>query len=266
MTMKPLLPDVTVNGEVIAAEQIADEAQHHPAPPGKPGLAWKAAARALAVRALMLQEARRRGLAPAPQELAPGRWETDEEALIRQLLESEIQPESPTEAELRAYHAANPELFRAPSLYEAAHILFAAHPEAPDARAAARGAAEAVLAELQADPAAFTRLAQAHSACSSRANGGCLGQISAGDTVAEFEATLARLEEGSISPTPVESRYGFHIIRLDARARGAVLPFEAVQAPLRLAREKAGSVRASRDFVQRLVAAATITGIDLRPA
>ncbi|NCO17517.1 MAG: peptidase, partial [Alphaproteobacteria bacterium] len=63
----PLQPELCVNGEVIPAAAIAAEAQNHPAPPGKPGLAWRAAARALAVRALLLQEARRLGLSPAPQ-------------------------------------------------------------------------------------------------------------------------------------------------------------------------------------------------------
>ena len=48
MDMKPLLPPVTVNGVTISPERIAAEAQNHPAPKGKPGLAWKAAARALA--------------------------------------------------------------------------------------------------------------------------------------------------------------------------------------------------------------------------
>ena len=41
----PLLPEVAVNGETIPAAAIAAEAQLHPAPPGKPGLAWRAAAR-----------------------------------------------------------------------------------------------------------------------------------------------------------------------------------------------------------------------------
>ena len=89
--MKPLLPDVIVNGEVIAAERIAAEAQNHPAPQGKPGLAWKAAARALAVRTLLLQEAARRGLTADPQETLPGQLETAEEALIRQLLDLAVE-------------------------------------------------------------------------------------------------------------------------------------------------------------------------------
>ena len=37
--MKPLLPEIVVNGEVIPAALIATEAQNHPAPKSKPGLA-----------------------------------------------------------------------------------------------------------------------------------------------------------------------------------------------------------------------------------
>ncbi|HMO08944.1 MAG TPA: peptidase, partial [Paracoccaceae bacterium] len=45
-----LLNDISVNGRVIPAATIATEAQNHPAPRGKPGHAWQAAARALALR------------------------------------------------------------------------------------------------------------------------------------------------------------------------------------------------------------------------
>ncbi|NBR54215.1 MAG: peptidase, partial [Rhodobacteraceae bacterium] len=40
---KPLFPEVRVNGVTIPSAAIAAEAQNHPAPKGKPGLAWKAA-------------------------------------------------------------------------------------------------------------------------------------------------------------------------------------------------------------------------------
>ena len=50
--MGPLLQDITVNGEVIPAAAIAAEAQMHAAPKDKPGIAWRAAGRALTVRAL----------------------------------------------------------------------------------------------------------------------------------------------------------------------------------------------------------------------
>ena len=262
MDMKPLLPPVTVNGVTISAERIAAEAQNHPAPTGKPGLAWKAAARALALREILLQEARARGLGADPAELAPGQWETEDEALIRQLLDQAIAPEAPDEAALRAIYDARPERFRAPSLYEAAHILFPAAPDDAAARDAARAAAAQVLDELRRAPQRFAELAARHSACSSKDSGGLLGQLSSGDTVPEFEAALAAMAENTISE-PVDSRYGVHLIRLDARAQGAVLPYEAVLPHLREAREKAAWVAASRAFTAALVARAEVTGVSL---
>lgn len=255
---------VTVNGIAIAPEAIAAEAQNHPVPKGnRPAWAWKAAARALVLREVLLQEAKARRIAPAPVELAEGQWETEEEALIRQLLESAIPAAVVDENELRAIYDAAPERFRGPSLFEAAHILFPAVPDDADDRATARSRAGTVLAELHRDPRRFAALAAEHSACPSRANGGILGQLASGDTVPEFEAALCTMEEGSISAAPVESRYGFHLIRLDARVRGEVLPFSTVLPHLREAQEKANWVRASRAYVEELAMRAEVTGIDL---
>jgi len=254
---------VTVNGVTIAAEAIAAEAQNHPMPRGKPGWAWQAAAGALALREMLLQEARAHGITAEPIELEEGKWETEDEALIRQLLESAIAPAAIDEARLRAIYDAAPDRFRGPSLFEAAHILFSAAPGDAAARAAARQQADAVLAELKRDPRRFAALAADHSACPSRASGGVLGQIASGDTVPEFEAALGLMAEGSISDAPVETRYGLHLIRLDARVRGEVLPFDAVLPHLRQAQEKADWVRASRAYVAALAARAEVTGIDL---
>jgi peptidyl-prolyl cis-trans isomerase C len=262
--MKPLLPDITVNGETIPAALIAAEAQNHPAPKGKPGLAWQSAARALAIRTLLLQAARRRGLVAEPQEVAPGRQETEEEALVRQLLEASVVSPVVTEADLHAEYEAHPGRFRAPALYEAAHILLPV--AAPEAVAAAEATARMILAELGEHPDRFADLARRHSACSSAANGGRLGQISAGDTVAEFEAALATMGVGTIAPVPVRSRYGLHIVRLDARAEGEVLPFGRVEAPLRRALERKAWERAARSFVAGLVEQAEIGGISLKAA
>lgn len=261
--MKPLLPPVIVNGSEIAPERIAAEAQNHPAPKSKPGLAWKAAARALAIRELMLQEARNRGLRPDPQEPEPGRIETEDEALVRQLMECAVEPAAVHESDLRARYEAEPDRFRAPALYEAAHILIAAPPGDEKARTAARERAALLLAELGRHPERFADLAARHSACSSRTSGGSLGQITSGDTVPEFEAVLRSLPVGSIAPEPVQSRFGLHVVRLDARAPGEVLPFEAVVPRLRLAAEKAAWIRAARAFTQGLAARAEVSGVSL---
>lgn len=260
--MGPLLGDISVNGEVIPAAAIAAEAQMHPAPEGKPGIAWRSAGRALVVRALLLQEARRRGLTPAPRTEGE-RAETEEEALVRQLLDEALDPEAPSEAEIRAAYDVTPERWRAPTLYEAAHILFPVRVGHAEALAAARAKAGAVLEKLAKDPRAFGRLARELSACSSRDSGGQLGQISAGDTVPEFEAALDTLAEGQIAAEPVATRYGLHVIRLDARAEGAVLPFETVAPRIRAMLSKAAWARSARAFVERLSAEAEVTGVDL---
>ncbi len=259
------MSDITVNGEVIPAATIAAEAQMHEAPKGKPGIAWRAAGRALAVRALLLQEARARGLTPAP--VTEGdRAETEDEALVRQLLDEAIAPGAPTDAAVRAAYDADPGRFRAPTLYEAAHILFPVQPGDADALAAARLKAEAALAELKTAPRAFDKLARDLSACSSREAGGRLGQIATGDTVPEFEAVLDTIAEGEIAPEPVATRYGLHIIRLDARAEGAVLPFETVEPRIRAMLAKAAWATAARDFVETLADKAEVTGVDLKAA
>jgi peptidyl-prolyl cis-trans isomerase C len=255
-----------VNGEIIAAAAIAAEAQLHPAPPGKPGLAWRAAARALVVRALLFQEARRLRLAATPRALGPDRRETEEEALVRALIEARVAPEAPDEAACRAVYAANPGAFRGPTIYAAAHILLPAPPDDRAARADAASAAEAILAELRRAPDAFDRLARAHSACSSRDAGGRLGQLVSGETVPEFEAALDRLAPGELAPEPVATRYGLHVIRLDARAEGAVLPYDQAMPRIRVALERAAWARAARTLVAELAAGAAISGVDLRAA
>lgn len=259
------LSDITVNGRVIPAAAIAEEAQLHPAPKGKPGLAWRAAARALALRQLMLEEAGARGIEARPQEAEPGRVETPEEALVRGLIEAAVSPVAVEEVDLRATYDANPDRFRAPSLFEAAHILIPAAESDEEGRERARLLAERLIGQLTERPERFAALAAEHSACESRSSGGFLGQIGPGETVPEFEAVLRSLPEGTITPEPVGTRYGFHVIRLDARAEGEVLPFEAVLPRLRAAAEKAAWVRAARDFAEALLAGAEVTGVTLSP-
>lgn len=258
--------DLIVNGETVPHAAIAAEAQNHDAPKGKPGIAWRKAANAVAVRTLLLQEARRRGISVDPAEVGPGRFETIEEALIRCLLETAVETSPPDDEAIRAEWARDPSRFRAPPLWEVSHILVACDPRDDTETAAARDRAVALAkrAHDNCDPRAFARLASDHSDCGSKASGGALGQIGPGDTVPEFEAVLRGMAEGDITPEPVLTRHGWHIVRMDAAATGAVLPFETVRDSIATALEKAAWARSARIFVGDLVAAAEISGADLR--
>lgn len=255
---------VSVNGVVIARETIAREVQNHPA--DKPILAWQAASRALAIRELLLQRARSVGIAPVPMSDASGRRETDEEALIRALVDQEVvTPAADVEACSR-YYAQNRHRFRAPAIHEAAHILFAALQDDPDAFAAAREAAMAVLAELRARPGRFGELARLHSACPSAAQDGNLGQISAGQTTPEFERALTELSPGTMTEAPVVTRYGLHIIRLDRRIEPRDLPFEIVAERIAAYLRDSVTRRATAQYIARLVSGAEIAGVALEGA
>lgn len=259
-----LFPNVVVNGETIPPAAIAAEAQNHSAPRDKPGIAWRKAAQAMAIRALLLQEARARGLEAHPEELAPGRVETADEALIRALLDLALTIPPVTEDAVHAEWARDPARFRSAPLWDVSHILCACDPRDEDRRAMARARAQAVLARLDGDARGFA-LAARDSDCGSKAAGGHLGQLGPGDTVPEFEHALRALPDGGMTAVPVLSRHGWHIIRLNATAAGQVLPYDAVRPKIAQALEKAAWARASRDFIETLAGRVRLTGTSLAP-
>jgi peptidyl-prolyl cis-trans isomerase C len=255
---------VSVNGVVVARAAIAREAQNHPAP--RPIIAWQAAARALVVRELLLQETRRLGIAAEPAVDAQGRRETEDEALIRTLAEREVTVPEANEEACRRYYEQNRRRFRSADIFEASHILFAAPAHDGKQFAQAQRDAAAVLAELKACPERFAELARAHSDCPSGQQGGNLGQITAGQTTAEFEAALVELAPGAFTEEPVATRYGLHIIRLERRHEGRPLPFEIVAERIAAYLTERARRTATAQYIARLVSRAEITGIALAGA
>lgn len=253
-------PVITVNGVPITESDIAAEMQYHPA--ASRGAAREAAAQALVLRELLLQEAARLGLAPANAE----EGEDTSERLIRSLLEREIRTPAADAATCRRYYENNRRRFRSPDIFEAAHIFFPVGPHDVNARASARRKAKVVLEELAANPARFDKLARELSACPSAEQGGQLGQLSRGDTAPEFETFLFNLDEGQICPVPVETRYGVHVVRLDRKLEGRELPFDSVRKRIADYLEACSRRRAIRQYLQILIGRAEITGIDLAGA
>ncbi|WP_099823611.1 peptidylprolyl isomerase [Oceaniglobus indicus] len=257
-----MFPDLVVNGELVPHAVVAAETQNQEAPKGKPGIAWRKAANAVAIRTLLLQEARSRDLVAEQQEVGPGRFETEEEALIRGLLEQAVDVSPPADADVRAEWEKDPERFRAPPLWEASHILCACDPRDAAGREQALKRATAVAELLARNPERFAAIAAQESECGSKTSGGALGQLGPGDTVPEFEAVLRSLSEGETTAEPALTRHGYHIIRLDALAPGQVLPFASVRDKIAEAMEKAAWARQARHFVDELVKGAEIQGAD----
>jgi peptidyl-prolyl cis-trans isomerase C len=251
---------VSVDGVVIAESAIRAEMQHHPAETGRE--AFAAAARALVVRELLLAEANRQGLVAAPEISGSGR-ETDEDAAIRMLLDAAIEvPRADAETCLRHYRA-HPARFTSAPIWEARHILLAVS----EAEAVRRGTAEQTARRLTEEvlrmPDRFGEVARAWSDCPSAEQGGQLGQVGPGDTAPEFEAALRTLGVGEITPMPVATRFGYHVIVLDRRIDGRLMPFEIVRQRIAGWLEAQSWSRAVAQYVSLLARNAEIVGIDL---
>ncbi|MFC0341507.1 peptidylprolyl isomerase [Paracoccus niistensis] len=135
------------------------------------------------------------------------------------VLERVAAPE-PTEEELRAvYDAAFGQKTEPKTEYNAAHILVATEEEA-----------KAIADEL-AKGADFGTLAEERSTDNSSANKGDLGWFTADMMVEPFAKAVEALEKGQVS-APVQSQFGWHVIRLNDERTQTPPEFEAVREQL----------------------------------
>ena len=138
-----------------------------------------------------------------------------------------------SEADLRKYYEENAARYTTPEERRASHILVKADKDAPAAdRAKAKAKADALLAELKANPAAFADLAKKNSDDPGSAErGGDLDFFARGAMVKPFEDTAFGLQKGQLSPV-VETDFGFHIIKVTDVRGGEKRSFEAARAEM----------------------------------
>lgn len=114
-----------------------------------------------------------------------------------------------TDEEIEAYFEENKESLAQTEQVEASHILTATKEEADE-----------VAAKL-ADGGDFAELAKEYSTDTATAeNGGELGSFGAGEMAAEFEEAAFAMEVDEISE-PIETEYGFHIIKVTNKTEAA---------------------------------------------
>src|SRR5690606_24918290 len=195
-------------------------------------------------------------------QVTPHAGEPAEEAAIRALIECEVPLPVADEAACQQFFERNRQRYASAPLLAARHILLACPADDADERDAMRAQAEQLISQLQQPGADFAALAMAHSACPSKAQGGALGQISKGQTVPEFERQLFRLPLG-LASQPLESRYGFHVVWVDQRIEGQLLPYEAVEGSIRAELNQRVWQVAVAQYLKGLVGEADIQGIIL---
>lgn len=243
-------PPVWVGDKAISEKAIAAEMQYHAAENVQD--AWHEAARSLVIRELLLEQADEHGIdADLP-----------EEDRVARVIDAALDVPQPDEDACRRFFESNPERFRTPTLLAVSHILLAAAPDDVQARTEQEETGQSLLETLKAQPSQFAAMARDCSVCESRHQGGSLGQISRGQTVDEFERVVWRLPEG-LHDHLVESRYGWHIVRVDKRMDGRALSFEHVKPRTRQYLLEQVTRRALRQYIQVLAAERGVEGVDL---
>ncbi len=133
-----------------------------------------------------------------------------------------------------------------PAVVRASHILIGTDGAiAQEEKIAARKKAETVLAEARKPGADFAALAAQHSTGPSRTKGGDLGFFPRQGAVVEpFAAAAFALKTGEISEI-VETRFGYHIIKVTDKKAAVVVPLERASETTReeLKAEKIGDLK-----------------------
>lgn len=262
--MVDVMERVSVGGQEIPPADIAAEAQNHPAE--TPEAAWAAAAEALVIRRLLVDEAARLHIDATDLLDAEGNTLAPEDALIEALLEQEVITPKADAATAERYYELHKDRFTSPKIVEAEHILFAASPDDDLAYGLATGDARTTIRKLQEDPSRFADLARQYSACPSKETGGNLGQIGPGQTVAPFEEALFGLAADELCAHPVKTRFGVHVIRAGQCIEGRQLPFELVREKIATYLEEASWRRAVSQYLAILAAQARVEGVALAAA
>lgn len=219
----PVSPDAvvaTVGGEPIteaelgfAAEDLAQELQQMPPEQRKAFLV-----RVLIDMKVMAKAGAEAGMADTP--LFAQRLTYLKERALRRAYFADAIATTITEDSVRAAYDKFVADFVPQPEIRASHILVATEEEAKAIKAQLDGGAD------------FVALAKEKSIDPGAANGGDLGFFGKGQMVAPFEAAAFALTDVGQVSDPVQSQFGWHVIRLEEKRESSPPAFEAVAAQL----------------------------------
>ncbi|WP_376096267.1 peptidylprolyl isomerase [Roseomonas sp. CCTCC AB2023176] len=198
-----------------AAEALPDELRSAP-----PAMLYPLIVDQLVAQKAIVIRARAEGLERDPDVQRRIR-RAEDETLQQALLRREVEPALTDEALRRRYDAAN--AGRQPEEeVQARHILVQSE---ADARAA--------LEEVRRPGADFAEVARRRSSGPGSQQGGDLGFFKRGDMIPEFAEAAFALQPGQISPSPVRTPFGWHVIKVEARRAAPAPTFEETRDTLR---------------------------------
>ena len=172
-----------------------------------------------------------------------------------------------TPEEIEAEYRKNQAQYATAEQRRASHILLTVPKDAtPAVRDEVRKKAEQVLAQVRANPRSFADLARKNPQDpGSAVKGGDLGLFGRGTMVKAFDEAVFSMKPGDLAG-PVETNFGYHVIRLDEIKPGSATPLDKVrgdiEAELRKPRLAKAFAEAAESFQEMVYAQAD----SLKPA
>ena len=147
-----------------------------------------------------------------------------ESLLVSYATEKALTSVTISDREVEDYYNANSERFMGEEAVSASHILVATEEEARE-----------IYGRIAKGESTFEEEALAHSTCPSKANGGNLGEFGRGQMVPEFDKAVFEMEVGEITSEPVQTQFGYHLIKLNEKKEAAVTPLAEIREELKMA-------------------------------
>ncbi len=149
-------------------------------------------------------------------------YKTELEKLKKELLsnfyvEKFLRDVKVKDEDIHKYFEEHKEEFISQETVSASHILVESEEKAKD-----------ILTKIQSGEMTFEDAAKAFSTCPSSQRGGDLGEFGKGQMVPEFDKACFEMEVGEMRG-PVQTQFGFHLIRLDKKNQAKPVAFEDVK-------------------------------------
>lgn len=153
-----------------------------------------------------------------------------DQILLQKLYQQVISDIEITDQEILDNYNQNKEKYTVSEQISAKHILIKADESDPAAVKKARAAIDALLTQIK-KGASFEDIAQKHSQDEgSGPDGGDLGNFTKGQMVPQFEAAAWKLKPGEITHIPVQTRFGWHLIKRGPTTPGGTKKLAEVKA------------------------------------
>lgn len=127
-----------------------------------------------------------------------------------------------SDEEANAYYEANKQQFAKGESISAKHILTDSEEKCAS-----------ILASITSGEKEFEEAAKESSTCPSGAKGGDLGEFAKGQMVKEFEDAAFTAEIGQVVG-PVQTQFGYHLIKVESRKPASEVPFEDVKENIKM--------------------------------